>query len=146
MTMKINWTAVIVLVVLHQALGFLWYSPMLFGDEWMDSVGLLPEDLDPSNPVPFAVAIAASFAVNITLAWLFTRLYVSSAISGMWIAFICWLTLFFLNSATHSAFEGEPLALVLISGGKELVAFLLSGAVLGAGVKKKQESVHGIPA
>ena len=142
---KINWAAVIVHVFAHQALGFLWYSPFLFGDVWMDAVELLPEDIDPANPAPFAVAIAASAAVNLALAWLFTRLYVSSALSGMWIGFICWLCFFFLNAATHSAFEGETLSLVMISGGKELVAFLISGAVLGAWVKK-EESIHGIPA
>jgi hypothetical protein len=143
--MKINWTAVIVLVVVYQVLGFLWYSPLLFGEVWMDAIGLVPEDLDAANSAPFIIAILAAFAVNIMLAWLFTRLYVSSAMSGMWIALLCWLGFFFLNSATHSAFEGESLALILISGGKELVAFLLSGAVLGAWVKK-QESVRGIPA
>jgi hypothetical protein len=143
---KINWAAVIVLVVVHQALGFLWYSPYLFGDVWMNAVGLLPEDLDPGNHARFAAAILASLALNITLAWLFTRLYVGWALSGMWIAFICWLGFFFLNSAMHSAFEGETLAAVLISDGKELVAFLISGAVLGAWVKKEEESVRGIPA
>ena len=142
---KINWAAVIVLVFAHQALGFLWYSPFLFGDVWMDAVGLLPEDLDPSNHALFAAAILASLALNITLAWLFTRLYVGSAVSGMWIAFICWLCFFFLNAASHSAFEGETLSLVMISGGKELFAFLISGAVLGAWVKK-EKSIDGIPA
>ncbi|MGH8727330.1 MAG: DUF1761 domain-containing protein [Burkholderiales bacterium] len=142
--MKINWMAVFVVVVLHQALGFLWYSPMLFGDLWMDAIGLVPEDAQPT-PTPFVLAIAASLALNVTLAWLFTRLYVASAMSGMWIAFICWLGFFVLNSATHSAFEGETLPLILISGGKELVAFLLSGTVLGAWAKK-EERIRGIPA
>ena len=142
---KINWMAIIVLVVVHQLLGFLWYSPFVLGGAWMDAVGLVPEDIDPATSVPFAIAIAASLALNVTLAWLFTRLYVTSAMSGMWVAFICWLGFFVLNSATHSAFEGESVNLILISGAKDLVAFLISGAVLGAWVRKA-ESVRGIPA
>lgn len=141
--MKINWLAVIVSVISQQALGFLWYSPYLFGDAWVESARLMPEGLNPANPAPFVIAIAAAFALSVVLAWLFTRLYVTSALSGMWVAFVCWLGFFFLNSATHWAFEGETLELVLISGGRELAAFLLSGAILGAWVKKR-EGMRGI--
>jgi hypothetical protein len=142
---KINWLAIFILVVVHQVLGFLWYSPFVLGAAWIDAVGITPEEIDSANPTPFGLAIAASLALNVTLAWLFTRLYVTSAISGMWIAFICWLGFFVLNSAADSAFEGESINLMLISGAKELVAFLISGAVLGAWVRKA-ESVRGIPA
>jgi hypothetical protein len=142
---KINWMAIIVLVIVHQALGFLWYSPYVLGNPWMEMIGIAPEDIEAAHPGPVGIAIAASLALNVTLAWLFTRLYVTSMISGLWIAFVCWLGFFFLNSAMYAAFEGEARKLVLISGGEALAAFLISGAVLGAWVKRV-ESVRGIPA
>lgn len=39
-TVNVNWLAVAVGAVLAYALGYLWYSPKLFGKKWAEGVGL----------------------------------------------------------------------------------------------------------
>jgi hypothetical protein len=40
LTTNVNWLAVIVGFVLSFALGWLWYSPKLFGTKWAEGVGV----------------------------------------------------------------------------------------------------------
>jgi len=63
----VNWTAVIVGFVLSFLLGWLWYSPKLFGNKWAEGVGITL-----SKDMPFP-AMAMLFQVSATfgLSWLF---------------------------------------------------------------------------
>ncbi len=40
LTANVNWLAVIIGFVLSFALGWLWYSPKLFGVKWAEGVGV----------------------------------------------------------------------------------------------------------
>jgi hypothetical protein len=63
-TANVNWLAVAVGAVLAYALGYMWYSPKLFGKKWAEGVGLksAPENL----PV---AAMTAQAAGTFLLAW-----------------------------------------------------------------------------
>ena len=66
LTAGVNWLAVIIGFVLAFALGWLWYSPRLFGRKWAEGVGL-----DPSGPETMPVAaMAFQAAGTFLLAWL----------------------------------------------------------------------------
>jgi len=59
----INEVAVLVSAILALAVGSVWYSPLMFGDEWMRSVGFTDDDLEESKdklPKMFAFAIIAN--------------------------------------------------------------------------------------
>jgi len=47
LTVNVNWLAVVVGTVAAYGLGYLWYSPKLFGKKWAEGVGLksAPENL-----------------------------------------------------------------------------------------------------
>ena len=65
-TANVNWFAVIVSWVLAFLLGWIWYSPTLFGTKWADGVGV---DLGSADKMPAAAMI--SQAVGLFLfAWL----------------------------------------------------------------------------
>ena len=52
LTDNVNWLAVIIGFVLAFALGWLWYSPKLFGRKWAEGVGLdHDEHGQPARPV-----------------------------------------------------------------------------------------------
>jgi hypothetical protein len=54
----INWLAVLLAAVAHQAIGFLWYGP-LFGRLWMERRGLSREQVAAGDGGAIAVAAAA---------------------------------------------------------------------------------------
>ena len=66
-TANVNWLAVIVGAVLSFLLGWLWYSPMLFGKPWAKGVGVA---LGSASAMPIGAMIAQIVAIFL-LAWLF---------------------------------------------------------------------------
>ena len=81
--LKINHAGVWVCVVLLFALGFLWFGP-LFGEKWMALNGLDLAAVE-ANPPGAAIWISNSIGTVIgvyTLAWLFTKMNVGSAMEG----------------------------------------------------------------
>lgn len=67
LTDGVNWLAVVVGFVLSFILGWLWYSPKVFGRVWAKGVGV---DIDAPGPVPvMALLLQALSAFG--LSWLF---------------------------------------------------------------------------
>jgi len=56
-----NHVAILVAVILHQVIGFLWYSNFLFVHQWMAGLGKKASDFDMTNPTPFIADIVGWF-------------------------------------------------------------------------------------
>jgi hypothetical protein len=138
MNSRINHAAVWTLVVVHQLIGFGWYT--LFGNVWLNLHAKTMTDIDkPNDPMPYIVAIIASIVVNYALARLLVCLGKDSAIGGLKIALLCWFAFLFVEHATvaaFSAFGTNPWPLVFLDMGRALLAFAVSGLVLGAWQRK----------
>jgi hypothetical protein len=65
-TANVNWLAVVVGFVLSFALGWLWYSPKLFGAKWAEGVGVKPGDAKSMPMAPMILQAIGTFL----LAWL----------------------------------------------------------------------------
>jgi hypothetical protein len=65
-TANVNWLAVAVGFVLSFALGWLWYSPKLFGPKWAEGVGVKPGDAKSMPMAPMILQAIGTFL----LAWL----------------------------------------------------------------------------
>jgi hypothetical protein len=139
MSSRINHAAVWILVVVHQLIAVVWYKAV-FGNVWLNLHAKTMTDIEsPTSPVPFIVAIIASIFVNYALAWLIGRLNAASAVAGLKIALICWFSFLFVEHATisvFSAFGTNPWPLVFLDMGRALLAFAVSGMVLGAWQRK----------
>jgi hypothetical protein len=124
----INWLAVIVAVVLVQLLGFLWYGP-LFGATW--------RALDPGAPAAtgfdakMICGILLTVIMVIGLAWLFARLAVADLMGGLKTALIVCIAFVLTLVFMGYCYEGQSIHLVAFNSGYELLAYLISGAVLG---------------
>ena len=68
----VNWVAVVIGAIVAFILGWLWYSPKLFGTKWAEGVGLTLEDTSkPCAPAMITQAIATlllSWVVGLTAA------------------------------------------------------------------------------
>jgi Protein of unknown function (DUF1761) len=136
-TIKINHVAVLVCFVILTALGFLWYE-YLFQDSWMQMVGLDAADVE-ANPPGAGVWITNTIATVVpiyTLAWLLTKLNVTSGMRGAGIALLISFSFVFLSRMTSDMFSQNPYALSWIVGGFNMAAMTISGFILGAWVKK----------
>ena len=135
--LKINHLAVLVCVILMHVLGFLWYGP-LFGEQWMAHVGydMAKVEANPPGVSIWIMNFVAVVAPLYVLAWLFTKLDVTSGIRGAAIAFLISFAFHHLPTMSGNMFADMPYGLAWITGGYNLVAMAISGFVLGAWTKK----------
>lgn len=131
-TLKINHVAVWVGVVLLSLLGFMWYGP-LFGDAWMSYVGLDKVAVE-ANPPGAGIWISNTIATIIplyTLAWIFVRLRVESALQGAIVGLLIGFSFVFLSDMTGDMFAQRAYGLSWITGGYSMTALALAGVLLG---------------
>ena len=136
--LKINHLAVLVSVVWMFALGFLWYGP-LFGEQWMEMVGLTMEDAE-ANPPGAGVWITnmvSSIAPIYLIAWLFVRMDVTSGVKGLILGFVFGFVFNLLPSMSNGMFSGDPYMLAWIQGGFQTVGWSVVGCILGVWTKMK---------
>lgn len=140
-TLKINHAAVWILVLVHQIIGAVWYSPFFFAEKWVEFTGKSMSDFSNASIVPYFISIAASIITTYTIAYLFKKLSVANFVTGMYYAFIFWFGFLFVELATFNSFELRPFGLTLINGFKSLVTFLVTGFVLGLWKKYDVEDI-----
>jgi hypothetical protein len=125
----LNPVAVLIAIVIHQALGFLWYGP-LFGKMWTGALGKTMGEMRSPGP-SITIALVTGIIATLALAYLIGSLGVVTADSGAkWgalvaVGFIATAT---INSGT---FENRPATVIGLYCAYELVAFVIMGAVLG---------------
>lgn len=126
----LNHFAVIVSALLYMALSATWYG--LFQAPWMEMTGITQEAAENAGVVPFIVGFVGALILFYALAFLFLRLRVTSAVTGMLTASLIWLAFVLTQVLTNDLFSLRPAALALINAGSVFVAMLAGGAILGA--------------
>lgn len=135
--LKINHLAVLVCLVWMFVLGFSWYGP-LFGEPWMEMTGLDLETIE-ANPPGAGVWISnvlSSLLPLYLIAYVFVRMNVGSAVSGLTFGFLFGFVLYLLPHMTSGMFSQDPYPLAWLEGGFQVVGWTVSGLVLGAWTKK----------
>ena len=134
MQTRIHHLAVLILVVIHQAIHVGWYA--IFGNTWLNLHAREMTDIERThNPGAYVIAVITAIIVNYALAWLISRMNAHTAIAGLRVALFCWFCFLFVEFATvavFSAFETNPWPLILIDMGRPFVAWSITGLVLGA--------------
>lgn len=63
-TTNINWLAVVVGAVIAYLVGWIWYSPKVFGDKWMEGVGISVEGETKPPLAPMIMQLIATFLLS----------------------------------------------------------------------------------
>jgi hypothetical protein len=138
MTARINHAAVWLLVVVHQLIGWGWYA--VFGEKWLNLHARTATDIERTHDwKAYALAVLTAIITNYVLAWLLNRVNATTAVAGLKTALLCWFAFLFVEYATiavFSAFETNPWPLVAIDMGRPLLAWGISGLVLGGWTRK----------
>ena len=127
---KVNYFAIILVVILCQVVGFLWYSPFFFGAQWMALVGKSAEDLKAGGGLPFVYAIMGSFLMIFILAKVIYATHSNSVGQGVAMGFILWLGFIFPTVCINNIFAGHSFELAFINSGHFLIDMLLAGGIL----------------
>jgi hypothetical protein len=136
-TLKINHLAVWICIILMHVFGFIWYGP-LFGEKWMALVEMDQSTMEQEsmNMGVWILNTVAIIAPIYLLAWLFTKLNVTSGIQGAVIAFLITFCFHHLSVMNANMFAREPYGLAWITGGYTLTWLTVSGFILGAWTKE----------
>lgn len=129
---ELNWWAILVAVVAGQAVGALWYSPLLFANAWMKAIGTTLEKLK-ANPskMPFVVSWITGIVLAITLAVVLRMLGGTTLVDGIWMGLVIGIGLGVMASSPHYAFGGLTLNHWLIDAGHMAATVVVMSAIIG---------------
>jgi hypothetical protein len=133
---RIPWAAILVTVVLQQALAFLWYAG-LFGDLWVTAQDFGFDYRAAHEGVRWApVAMAIGNAAGaVLLSVILQRVHFPVALGplrrGMLWGFLVWLCVALPLDAMRNMFAMRDPAVLLIDSSEALLAWLIAGTVIG---------------
>lgn len=135
MQVEINYLAVLVSGIIAMVLGYLWYSPMLLGNQWMKLVGLTKEKIEEQKsqmPKTYGIMFIASLVMAYVLSHFIYFAGGVTASAGVVGGFWAWLGFVATTMLSGSLFSNKPFKLFAIESGYYLVVLLVIGAVLAA--------------
>jgi hypothetical protein len=130
---SVNYLAVVIAALAYYAGGALWYSPVLFGKQWMALVGLTEEKIAEQKKdawKSYVTSLVAALVISYGLARIEMYMNVVTFAGGLHTGFWSWLCFVITTSATNSAFAGRPVKLLFIDAGYHLYGFLVIGVIL----------------
>ena len=113
-------------------IGFLWYSPWLFGNMWMKAQGLTKKDCEDANMIK---SIVGQFFVLLIMAYVLYGVLALTAVSDIYESLLMafWLWIGFMATLGMSAYLWDPkrkIHLTAMDAGHNLVVLLSMAAIL----------------
>jgi hypothetical protein len=127
----VDWLAVLAATIAAFLLGAVWYSRSVFGNAWMQEVGLTDEAVESANlPLTFAATFLLQAVASVALSaflgdgsgWL------DGLLTGLWVG-VFWVATAY--GVTY-LFEQRSVRLWLINAGYYVALFAIMGTVVGA--------------
>jgi Protein of unknown function (DUF1761) len=132
--MKIKYPAVIVAALAHYILGGLWYSPLLFGNKFIQLKRWTEEDIAQIQARGTAKELIIAFVTSVALVYILAHFVqytkAKTAWDGIQTAFWLWLGFIATTQLATVIFEQRALGLYLINIGYQLVGCALAGVIL----------------
>lgn len=126
----VNYLGVLVAAILSMVVGAFWYSPGVFGKQWMGLIGKKQKDLEKGGSAAYGVAAIGFLLMAYVLAHFVDYTGATTLVRGLEVGFWSWLGFVAPATAINAAFSLRPRQLWLIEAGYFLVSLLVSGAVL----------------
>ena len=132
--MKIKYPAVIVATLVHYILGGLWYSPLLFGNKFIQLINWTPEQLRQVESQSHAKELALAFVMSLVLVYILAHFVqytkATNALGGIQTAFWIWLGFIVTTQVPTVIFEKRSFGLFAINVAYQLVGCALAGVIL----------------
>ncbi len=130
----INYIAVVAAAVVSMILGWLWYSPVLFGNLWMKLSGINPKKVGKSKQKGmgklYFIAFIGLLVTAYVLAHFVDYLEATTISAGMQAGFWIWIGFVAPVMLGTVLWDEKPWRLYFILAGYQLVSLLISGSIL----------------
>ncbi len=134
--MDINIWSVIIAAVVAFLISAIWYSPILFGTEWMALSGCTDKDVSNAKSKGVITFYIVQFIVTlvmfIVLGFAMNFAGVDTTSDGAIIGILAWLGFIFPGHVGALMWERRPVKLVLINTVCSLLTLVVGGAIIGA--------------
>lgn len=136
---NISYIAVAVAAVAVMGIGFMWYSPWLFGKKWMKEMKLDDSEIESRKKRNGARGMAATYSISLILALVsslvLAALMNSLVVIGFWgivlTGFFMWLGFSMPVAANYMLFGRDSLSLFAINSGYQLVSLVVTAIIVG---------------
>ncbi len=134
---QINYLAVLVAALAAMAIGFVYYSPMVVGKQWMALMGWNKKDMEKNADRAkmgkmYSLSMIGSLVMAYVLAHFVAYIGANTIGLGLQIGFWSWLGFVAPVQMTDVLFGGKPWKLFAINTGYQLASLLAMGAILAA--------------
>jgi hypothetical protein len=133
MSVDINYATLIVAALSTMVVGFLWYSPVLFGTLWMELSGFNKKDMEAMKSDMLKGYLVGFLLSLVTAYVLFHFIQVLDAQSNgqaIELAFWLWLGFQFTVMLGSVVWEKKPLKLALINSGNQFVSLVVMALIM----------------
>jgi hypothetical protein len=128
-SVEINWWAFLAATAISLVIGAIWYSPVLFGQQWAHLVGKKTGEMGDAA-TGYTVSVVAALVQTWVLVHLVRYAGAITAQKGAEVGFWIWLAFIALVMAMNVVFEGRSWHLWQINAVYFLVILLINGALL----------------
>ena len=130
---SLNYLAIIVGIIINQALGAAWYSAL--GKPWMAGVGLTMEDLEAMKGTarqwyPYVVSAVSALVFTLGLALVIQGMGAEDVVDGLILGLLAAIGFIATSYATTYSFEGRSLKIFLINIGYPVISYAIIGVLL----------------
>jgi hypothetical protein len=119
--------AILVAAVANMLLGFIWFSPLLFGEPWQKLSGVKKLK---STPATFALAFLYSFVMAYVLASLIEYMGAATLVSGVSVGLMAWVGFIATITMGSVLWENRPAQLYLLNNAYYLLGLSMMGGIL----------------
>lgn len=138
MEIVVDYVAVLLAGVASMVVGFLWYSPSLFGKQWMKLSGHTEKSLQEAKAemnktytISFVASLLMAYVLSHVMTLSMNFFHYDALSTGLISAFWMWLGFVAPVQLTDVLFGSKSSKLYAINTGYQLAALLAMGAVLG---------------
>ncbi len=118
------------------AIGALWYSPLIFGKQWMALVKMSDADMAAARENGVAMFYVIQFVITvvtfIVIAFLIELTGANTPGHGVFIAVLAWIGFPLTSAIGEVMWQKKPVKLAVISLLGTLVSWVIGGAIIGA--------------
>ncbi len=132
----INFWPILVASIVAFIISVLWYSPILFGKEWLTLSKISDADIAAAKAKggmwkSYLVQFISTVIVFCVTAFIVSSTNSVGGSNGAFIGFLAWFGFYFTQEASAILWERKPFKLALISTVCMLLNLVIGGAIIG---------------
>jgi hypothetical protein len=126
-----NILAVVVAAAVSFGIGSLWYSPLLFGNQWAELAGLKMDNIDKNQMIKGMMgSVVGALITSFILNHILMVLEVSSVAFAIKVSLGIWLGFIATTTINVVLYEQKPVKLFLINNAGSAVSLIAMATVL----------------